>query len=125
MTTKELEIFPLYVAYEIDLIHVAKAPVPLQPKQSNNLNKFKTYFLSPRKVFTMLTSWGRGYTFCDRFNGEHLISITQTVDPAAMQEKDPIKRLKMFSVEIEVRARLHMLQSVFPLHAIIHAQNET
>ena len=71
MTPKQLETFPLYTQFEIDLIHVAGNPVPLQPKQSNNLNKFKTYFLSPRKIMTTLISWGRDYTFCDRFNGEH------------------------------------------------------
>ena len=76
MTAKELQEFPLQANYEIDLEHVAKDPVPMQPKKTSNLNKFQTFFISPRKVRNYLVSWGRNYTCCDRFNGEHRITLT-------------------------------------------------
>ena len=40
-----------------------------------------------------------------------------------MQEKDPLKRLAMFSVHYEIRARLHVMKSIFPVESVIQAQN--
>jgi hypothetical protein len=41
-----------------------------------------------------------------------------------MQELDPIKRLSMFSVEVEVLGRLHIKSTLFPLTYMIQSQSE-
>ena len=76
MTANELRTMPLIDAMETDLDHVAVNPVPLQPASTKNLNKYRTFLISPRKVITTMTSWGRDYMFSDKFNGEHFITYT-------------------------------------------------
>ena len=41
-----------------------------------------------------------------------------------MQETDPVKRLQMFSMDVEVRGRLHAIKMLFPLEYIIANQSE-
>ena len=118
MTPRELKEFPLIAQHELDLEHVATNPVAMQPGKTAGVNKFKTYVISPRKVVTMLVNWGRDYPLCKRFNGEHIVYVTQHVEEGAMSEPDPVKRLGMFSVEVEVRARLHIMKSLWPLTTI-------
>ena len=43
---------------------------------------------------------------------EQLIILTQIQAPGAMEEPDPIKRLFMFSVQIEIRGRITILKSL-------------
>lgn len=76
MTAEELRNMPLKDTHEIDLDHVAVDPVPLQPASTKNLNKYRTFLISPRKVITTMISWGREYQMCERFNGEHFITFT-------------------------------------------------
>lgn len=61
---------------------------------------------------------------CDRFNGEHLITLTQHIEPGALKEPDPLKRLMMFSVTIDIKARMHIIKSLFPITSAVLNQNE-
>lgn len=67
---------------------------------------------------------GRGYTFCDRFAAEFLYIMTQTVDPAIVNETDPQKILGMFTTKLEVRARMHIIKSLSLLKGKILAESE-
>jgi hypothetical protein len=111
-TAKDFEQFPSSVEFDADIIHKAFDPIPLQPAQTENKCSYKTWFISPAKTVSIMVSVGRNYTFCDRFNPEQIITLTQTVKPGAMNEPDPAKRLAMFSTHIEIKGRIHVLKNL-------------
>lgn len=67
---------------------------------------------------------GFEYTFCDRFCPEQIYYYTQTVQPGAMEEDDPVKRLSMFSVNIKCFARIHIMKSLLLAKGQILKENE-
>ena len=66
----------------------------------------------------MIINESYGHALSDKFNGEQLITVTQHVQPGAMLESNPLKRLEMFSVNVEVRARLHIMKTLFPITSL-------
>ena len=44
--------------------------------------------------------------------------------PGAMEEKDPAMRLKMFSVKVQYKARIHVMKSLMLMSSMIHSENE-
>lgn len=98
--------------FTADLTHVVKNPVPLQPAKTENTCYYHTFLISPAQTYTYLKVIGRGYTFCDRFHVEQLWVMTQHQQPGAMDEPDPVKRLKMFSVHLQIKGRVNILKSL-------------
>ena len=41
-----------------------------------------------------------------------------------MEEKDPAKRLSMFSVKVQYKARIHVMKSLMLMSSMIHSENE-
>ena len=76
MTYQKLKNVPLTREFEIDLEHIAVDPVTFQPPTVHNTHKYKTYFISQRQAMTTVTSTGKDYTFCDRFNNEQIFIFT-------------------------------------------------
>ena len=78
MTAKELAQMELGYKFDMDLTHVVKNPVPLQPARTENMAHYNVFLISPGQVYMYLNVQGRGYTFCDRFEPEQLWILTQT-----------------------------------------------
>jgi hypothetical protein len=112
MTADELEKMELGYKFTADLTHVVKNPVPLQPAKTENIATYNTFLISPAQVYVFLKVLGRGYTFCDRFHVEQLWILTQHQQPGAMDEPDPVKRLKMFNVKLQIKGRVQILKSL-------------
>ena len=108
----------------MDLHHLVEDPVPLQPAKTRNRAHYSAYFLSPGKIVVFVRTEGFEYTFCDRFCPEQIYYYTQIVKPGAMDEDDPAKRLSMFSVNIKVYGRIHIMKSLMLMKSTIMKENE-
>ena len=108
----------------IDLHHIVKEPVPMQPAETRNRCSTDVYFINPAKIVQFARTEGFDYIFCDRFCPEALQVWTQIVKPGAMEEKDPAKRLSMFSVKVQYKARIHVMKSLMLMSSMIHSENE-
>lgn len=124
VTPEELEKMDLSFEFCADLTHKFGDPVAFQPAKAESLQHYRTFLISPSLTYTHLRIAGRGYTFSDRFMPEQLIILTQIQAPGAMDEPDPIKRLFMFSVQIEIRGRIHIMKSLSLAKGTIRSQTE-
>ena len=75
----------------------------MQPAKTRHVSKVDIYHLSPGKIMEFTRTEGFDYMFSDRFCPEAFKTWTQIVKPGAMQEKDPAKRLSMFSVRVQFK----------------------
>ena len=98
--------------FSADLTHVVKDTIPLQPSKTQHVFNYHSFYVSPGQVYTYMRVIGKGFTFCDRFEPEQLWILTQHVQPGAMDEPDPARRLKMFSVKIQIKGRVTILKSL-------------
>ena len=113
---------PLKTFLEINFKHIEPNPVPLQPPQTEHKISFSTYFISPGKIIIYWKIEGFNFMFSDRFVSECRIELTQNVQPGAMDEPDPAKRLSMFSVDLKWYFRLHFLKSIQFIQGVIERE---
>ena len=124
ITCDEFESLPYKQTVVMDLHHLVEDPVPLQPAKTRNRTTYQIYFLSPRKIVIFARTEGFEYTFCDRFCPEQIYYYEQTVKPGAMDEEDPTKRLSMFSLNIKVKGRIHIMKTLLLAKGSIVKENE-
>jgi hypothetical protein len=99
--------------FSIDMKHTVVNPPPLQPPFTKELCNYKTYIISHEKAYMFLSSQGREYTFCDRFNPEQLWTLEQTGTC-----------LEDLSLTFTVQGRLGLLKSLMLMHRPIHYHAE-
>ena len=115
---------PLKTQISINFTFLNPDPPSFGPATTDHLVSFTSYFINPGKIILSGVCKGFEYTFADRFEVEERFELTQVVKPGAMDEPDPVKRLKMFSVRLEWHHRLHFVKGCSFLEGIIKSENK-
>ena len=100
---------PLKADIEVHFKHTEPNPVPMQPAQTEHKINYISYFINPGKVIIYQEVVNFNFMFADRFVSQCRIELMQKVEPGAMDEPDPVKRLSMFSVDLIWHFRLHFI----------------
>ena len=121
---EEFRKMPMKLTFVVHLHHTVKDPVPMQPPKTRHESHYNFYFINPGKLVLFIRTEGFDYTFCDRFCPEHYYEFTQSVKDGAMQESNLKKRLSMFTTNIKVKNRLHVMKSLMLFGGTIMKENE-
>ena len=114
---------PFRTKITMDFTFINPNPPSFGPATTEHKVTYTSYFINPGKIILTGVCKGFDFTFAERFVVEERFELTQIVNHTAMDEPDPVKRLKMFNVHVKWHHRLHFIKSCSFLESIIRKEN--
>ena len=97
-------------AYIASLKHRPKCAHPMQPKEVSAIEAHTDFYVSPRMFIRFIENKASGFTYCDNFSIQTLITLIQKGQGSDIKTK------------IECSARIHIIKPIQHIQKLIMSQ---